>query len=75
MSNHNKTGYLDQPATSMVDMNHPSGVCVCAIQVWEMSNQNKAGYLDKLAFHRAMDIVSLAQMVGVSTASLSEGTS
>jgi hypothetical protein len=35
-----------------------------ALQVWEMANSTKAGYLDKAAFHKAMDIISLAQMVG-----------
>lgn len=30
-------------------------------KVWEMANSNKTGYLDKLAFHKAMDIISLAQ--------------
>mmetsp|Transcript_33515 Transcript_33515/g.99767 ORF Transcript_33515/g.99767 Transcript_33515/m.99767 type:complete len:622 (-) Transcript_33515:364-2229(-) len=31
-------------------------------RVWEMANSTKAGFLDKPAFHRAMDIVALAQM-------------
>lgn len=31
-------------------------------KVWEMANSTKAGYLDKAAFHKAMDIISLAQM-------------
>ena len=33
-------------------------------QVWEMSNHNKQGFLDRLAFHKAMDIIALAQLVG-----------
>jgi len=32
-------------------------------QVWEMSNHNKQGFLDRLAFHKAMDIIALAQLV------------
>ncbi|GAX73326.1 hypothetical protein CEUSTIGMA_g780.t1 [Chlamydomonas eustigma] len=31
-------------------------------KVWEMSNQNKQGYLDRLGFHKAMDIIALAQL-------------
>ena len=32
-------------------------------KVWEMSNHQKLGYLDRLAFHKAMDIIALAQLV------------
>ena len=32
-------------------------------KVWEMSNHQKQGYLDRLAFHKAMDIIALAQLV------------
>lgn len=32
--------------------------------VWELANDRRLGYLDRLAFHKAMDLISLAQSVG-----------
>ncbi|KAG2500095.1 hypothetical protein HYH03_001679 [Edaphochlamys debaryana] len=30
--------------------------------VWELANDRRLGYLDRLAFHKAMDLIALAQM-------------
>ncbi|GFR42201.1 hypothetical protein Agub_g3092, partial [Astrephomene gubernaculifera] len=29
--------------------------------VWELANDRRLGYLDRLAFHKAMDLIALAQ--------------
>lgn len=33
-------------------------------KVWDLANSARQGYLDRLAFHRAMDIIAIAQQVG-----------
>ncbi|WIA09631.1 hypothetical protein OEZ85_009020 [Tetradesmus obliquus] len=30
-------------------------------KVWELANSSRAGFLDRLAFHKAMDLISIAQ--------------
>ena len=30
-------------------------------RVWDMANSARLGYLDRLSFHKAMDLISLAQ--------------
>jgi EH domain-containing protein 1 len=31
--------------------------------IWELANDRRLGYLDRLAFHKAMDLIALAQTV------------
>lgn len=35
----------------------------CPPQVWDLANDRRLGFLDRLAFHKAMDLISLAQTV------------
>lgn len=37
--------------------------CGAGAQVWEMANTHRVGYLDRLAFHKAMDLIGMAQQV------------
>eukprot|EP00879_Flechtneria_rotunda_P004857 GHRR01005131.1.p1 GENE.GHRR01005131.1~~GHRR01005131.1.p1 ORF type:complete len:106 (+),score=25.50 GHRR01005131.1:379-696(+) len=30
-------------------------------KVWDLANSQRAGFLDRLAFHKAMDLISIAQ--------------
>jgi EH domain-containing protein 1 len=30
-------------------------------KVWDLANSARAGFLDRLAFHKAMDLISIAQ--------------
>ncbi|GFH11215.1 uncharacterized protein HaLaN_06682, partial [Haematococcus lacustris] len=32
-------------------------------KVWDMANSGRQGYLDRMSFHKAMDLISLAQQV------------
>ncbi len=40
--------------------------------VWELANDRRLGYLDRLAFHKAMDLISLAQSVGADSGDAAE---
>jgi EH domain-containing protein 1 len=33
-------------------------------KVWDLANSQRAGFLDRLAFHKAMDLISMAQQGG-----------
>lgn len=33
-------------------------------KVWDLANSQRAGFLDRLAFHKAMDLISIAQQGG-----------
>lgn len=32
-------------------------------QVWDMANSQRQGFLDRLSFHKAMDLIAIAQQV------------
>ncbi|GFH15321.1 uncharacterized protein HaLaN_11525 [Haematococcus lacustris] len=34
-------------------------------KVWDMANSGRQGYLDRMSFHKAMDLISLAQQEGL----------
>eukprot|EP00967_Tisochrysis_lutea_P144996 scaffold271621_cov16-Tisochrysis_lutea.AAC.1 len=36
-----------------------------AFQVWDLANTHRLGYLDRLCFHKAMDLIAIAQAVRI----------
>jgi len=39
-------------------------------QIWDMANSHRLGYLDRLSFHKAMDLIGIAQQASAVAAPL-----